>query len=176
MKLLNRVTLVSVLGVAAVIGTGYAAWTFSADTTATANANVLITSASEHAGTITFDKNVKLVLDQGWIGWIDAGVAAKDAYTNADALDSIVPTLTTYPGSETAVSEYELTCSVNYGNFTNYLNFGTFATTWVSGSAVALPTVSWKDGMKPTTLTEYNNMVTALGTSTIVFTFTADVA
>jgi len=176
MKLLNRVTLVSVLGVAAVIGTGYAAWTFSADTSANANANVLITSASEQAGTITFDKTVKLVLDQGWIGWIDEGVAPKDAYTNEDALASIVPTLTPYAGSETLVSEYTLNCTVNYGDFTNYLNFGAFATTWVSGSEVALPTVSWKDGMKPTTLTEYNAMKSALQNLQIVFTFNADVA
>jgi hypothetical protein len=176
MKLLNRVTLVSVLGVAAVIGTGYAAWTFSSNTTADANANVLITTASTAAGTISFDKTVKLVLDQNWIGWVDAGAAPKDVYTNEDALASIIPTLAPHASSETAVSEFTLTCSVNYDVFANYLNFGAFASTWESGSAVVLPTVSWKDGMKPTTLTEYNTMKTALQGKTIVFTFNANVA
>ena len=55
----------------------------------------------------------------------------------------------------------------------DYLVFGDFATTWTSDVEMSLPTVSWKDGMKPTKESQYDTMEAAIGSASVTFTFTA---
>lgn len=178
MKLLNKVTLVSVLGCAAVVGTGFAAWTFNANANAQSQANVLITSTAS-VGTLAASKTqLYVVLDQ-------AGAYFSTKNDEATALANKVTSITlTYTGSEDAadVSDVSIAFSkVVTADLETYVTVGDGAlgtpsvTKNVKTVEFTLPTLTYT-AEKPTTIVEYNAMKTAVADDTIAFSFTATVA
>lgn len=179
-NLRKTIALTLVIGALALIGTGYAAWTFSKDATATATGSVNITTVSE-TGTLTVTENatIKLVVDQGKLEWQDASgnpvttVSLKytgDNYVDSAATnDEVVTFSVDYSAGATAVASY---ITVSGGSFS--ANDLTYKTTALE-TVYTLPTLAWVTNMKPGNITEYNTMVTAIGSASITFTFTADV-
>lgn len=181
-NLRKSLVLTSLFAALALIGTGYASWTFSKDATASATGNVNVTTVSE-TGTLTITENTTfyLVVDQGKLEWNTAAdgsgtkvttVSLKyegDAYVDSNAKnDEVVDFSVSYTNS---VSSY-ITMTDASTEFSN--DNVTYKTTAVE-TVYTLPTLDWATDMKPGNITEYNTMVTAIGTASVSFTFTADV-
>lgn len=185
MKLSNKISLIAGIAGLAVVGTGYAAWTFSKDVDGvTSTGNVKITEEAE-VGTLKADKDsFYLIIDQKFLGW-----ATTDTATASD-LDKIT---LTYEGAESGTTATNtdwlidetitFTCSCDVSALSSYISF-TGAEDYVetkdyNGTAIildyTLPTVSWVDGMKPENETEYDTMVNTIGSATVDFTFKAEV-
>lgn len=186
MKTSNKITLIAGLSALALIGTGYAAWTFSADTTATETGNVNITTKSTEVGKLSLlsgEENIVLTLDQDFIGW------QLEANDN-DASDISTVTLE-YIGSEAkdykagfAVDEdIDVVMTADYGALADYVTFGDLVVTEqkkdYQGEKLTfeftLPTVAWIDAKYPRNEKAYDEMVEALEGAKVEFTFTASV-
>lgn len=185
MKTANKISLVAACAALALVGTGYAAWTFSKDASTASVGNVNITAKADEVGELTVNnENFYLVIDQKFLGWATTatatasdlskvtltytGAASGTAATNTDWLiDEDIKFICTFDGS--ALSNY-----IVFGNADEYTK-----TVDYTGTAITcdytLPTVSWKDGMKPDNETEYDAMVTAIGTAKVNLTFKAEV-
>ena len=183
MKTSNKITLIAGLSAIALIGTGYAAWTFSENATATADGNVNITTKTETGELKLADgQTFVLTLDQDFIGW------QKTANDN-DTSDVKVVKLE-YTGSEAkdykngyAVEEtIKVSMTADYGALSTYVTFGSLDAEQsfnYTGTKLDidfnLPTVSYVDAKYPRNETDYDAMVTAIGSAKITFTFTATV-
>lgn len=184
MKTSNKITLIAGLSAIALIGTGYAAWTFSKDATATADGNVNITTKADEVGKLELaaDQSFVLTLDQDFIGW------QKTANDNNTSDVKVVKL--EYTGSEEkdykanfAVDEnIKVTMTAQYGALSTYVEFGSLdgaITKEYTGEKIEfefnLPTVSYIDAMYPRNEEDYDAMVTAIGSAKVNFTFTATV-
>ena len=186
MKTSNKITLIAGLSALALIGTGYAAWTFSKDATAVETGNVNITTKADEVGKLSLlagEENIVLTLDQDFIGW------QLEASDN-DTSDISVVTLE-YEGSEAkdykagfAVDEdIDVIMTADYGALADYVTFGDLEVTEqkkdYAGEKLTfefkLPTVSWIDAMYPRNEKAYDDMVAALENEKIEFAFTAAV-
>ena len=164
-------TLITAGLAAALVGTGYAAWQFNDSVEKTYTDNAVVTNKNVDEGVITLDNETfYLVIDQNFLGWSLSD--SKDA-TSYTALTLITPTLTLADNTDTTLDDFNYTCSFDGSAFKDYLVFGDFATTWTSDVEMSLPTVSWKDGMKPTKESQYDTMEAAIGSASVTFTFTA---
>lgn len=178
MKLLNKVTLVSVLGCAAVVGTGFAAWTFNQSATAGSKANVLITSTATEGTLEASATQLYLILDQ-------SEVYFSTSNDEATALENKVTSITlTYTGSEESsdVSDVSFSFTQNVSSsLTTYISVSegslsdAVALDNVKTVEFTLPTLTYTDN-KPTTIAKYNEMKSAVADATITFSFTATVA
>ncbi len=186
MRTSNKITLIAGLSAIALVGTGYAAWTFSKDATATAKSNVNITTKADEVGTLALAKGQTFVLtlDQDFIGW---------QKTANDNNTSDVSTIKLeYTGSEEkdykdgyAVDEkIKVTMTADYGALSTYVTFGALDADLTkeykyTGTKLEfefnLPTVSYIDDMYPRNEKAFNAMVTAIGSAEVNFTFTATV-
>ena len=184
MKTSNKITLIAGLSALALIGTGYAAWTFSKDAEATAEGNVSITTKDPEVGELKLvdGQTFVLTLDQDFIGW------QKVANDN-DTSDVSVVKLE-YTGSEAkdykagfAVDEtLKVSMTASYGTLSNYVEFGSLdaeKTLDYVGEKLEfefnLPTVSYIDSMYPRNEKAYDDMVAAIESAKVEFTFTASV-
>ena len=161
MKLLNKVTLLSVLGISALVGTGYAAWTFSASAeNKTANAALLITDANT-VGEISFKSNTaKFTLDQSGITW--TGEIVADYSSVGSEIED--------PSIEKATIPAELATYVTFSDASTSISG-----TWEDEAAIALPELVYTAN-KPTTKSAYDTMVSLVSDSNITFTFSATIA
>ena len=186
MKTSNKITLIAGLSALALIGTGYAAWTFSKDATATETGNVNITTKADEVGKLSLlagEENIVLTLDQDFIGW---QLEANDNNT------SDISTITLeYTGSEAkdykagfAVDEdIDVIMTADYGALADYVTFGDLEVIEqkkdYTGEKLTfefkLPAVSWIDAKYPRNEKAYDDMVAALENEKIEFTFTATV-
>ncbi len=179
MKTSNKISLIAGLSAIALIGTGYAAWTFSKDSTVNFDGSVNITAKAEEVGTLSVVPNQKvcLILDQDFIGWKDS--------TDENAAEVTSINLE-YAGAVSKDVDEHITVSVD-------ANYDSVLAKYVSFTAIgeqtkeykgedklafefALPTISWVDGKKPLNEKAYDEMVAALGSSTVSFTFSAEVS
>ncbi len=184
MKTSNKITLIAGLSAIALIGTGYAAWTFSKDATATADGNVNITTKAEEVGTLKLadGQSFVLTLDQDFIGW--------QKTANDNDTSDVTEIKLVYSGSkakdtkaEYAVEEtIDVTVEADYGALSTYVEFGTTAAiasqNYVGEDLTfkfTLPTVSYIDSMYPRNEEAYDAMVTAISSAKVSFTFTASV-
>lgn len=184
MKTSNKITLIAGLSAIALIGTGYAAWTFSKDATATADGNVNITTKAEEVGTLKLadGQSFVLTLDQDFIGW--------QKTANDNDTSDVKEIELVYSGSkakdtkaEYAVEEtIEIAVETNYGALSTYVEFGTTATiesqNYVGEDLTfkfTLPTVSYINAKYPRNEEAYDAMVDAIGSAKVEFTFTASV-
>lgn len=184
MKTSNKITLITGLSAIALVGTGYAAWTFSKDATATADSNVNITTKATEVGTLSLaeGQTFVLTLDQDFIGW------QKEA--NDNNTSDVSKVKLEYVGSEEkdyksgyAVDEtIEVTMTATYGALETYVTFGALdaaISKEYTGTKLEfefnLPTVSYVDAKYPRNETDYDAMVTALKDAKVNFTFTATV-
>ena len=184
MKTSNKITLIAGLSAIALIGTGYAAWTFSKDATATADGNVNITAKADEAGKLELaaDQSFVLTLDQDFIGWqktandnntSDVSVV-KLEYTGSEAKD---------PNGDSAIEEtIKVSMTADYGALSTYVTFGALEaeqTFTYTGTKLEiefdLPTVSYVAAKYPKNEEAYDAMVTALANAKVNFTFTATV-
>ena len=164
MKLLNRVTLLSVLGISALVGTGYAAWTFSTSAeNKTANAALLITDANT-VGEISFKTNTaKFTLDQSGITW-EGEIVADYSSVGSEVEDPSIEK------SWTAAIPAELATYVTFVDAST-----TISGTWEDDVAIVLPELVYTEN-KPTTKSAYDTMVSLISESNITFTFSATIA
>lgn len=186
MNLKNKISMISCVAAMALVGTGYAAWTFSKDATQTATGNVNITAKADEVGTLTVDNDsFYLVIDQGFLGW------ATTQNATASDISKVVLTYSGAEGKSTAdntnwkIDEtIKFTCTFDGSALSEYIVFTNVADTEYTKSYTGLaditldynlPTVSWKDGAKPENETEYDAMVTAIGSTTVDLSFTAEV-
>lgn len=178
MKTKGLRTLLASVTALSLVGTGYAAWQFSKDATATFTGNVVVTEKADEVGTLTLKsgETVKLVLDQNEAGGV--------YWANTSGTEISTITLE-FKGTERVVDE-TITVSgeaTSTGKLSDYVTIGTFADVshdWVGGlSAVeyefTLPTVAYTAAY-PLNETAYDKMVTDLSGAQVTFTFTAEVA
>ena len=172
MRTSDKITFIAGLSAIALIGTGYAAWVFSEDSTITGTGNVSIITKGQETGSLNQlpgQENLVLTLDQDFIGW---QTQAKDNNT------SDISSLTLeYQGSqakdtrgEYAVDEdIVVTMSADYGVLSTYVQFGDLQDVELvkefTGEAITfefrLPTVSYVDSMYPRNEKAYDEMVEA---------------
>ena len=186
MRTSDKITFIAGLSAIALIGTGYAAWVFSKDSTITGTGNVSIITKGQETGSLNQlpgQENLVLTLDQDFIGW---QTQAKD--NNTSDISSLA---LEYQGSqakdtrgEYAVDEdIVVTMSADYGVLSTYVQFGDLQDVELvkefTGEAITfefrLPTVSYVDSMYPRNEKAYDEMVEALDGATIQFTFDAQV-
>ena len=185
MKLSNKISLIAGIAGLAAVGTGYAAWTFSKDVDGIASeGNVKVTGEAE-VGTLTVDReSFYLIIDQKFLGW-----ATSDSASSSD-LDKVTLTYTgAESGSAADAADWlidetiSFTCSCDASSLSAYIEFpgsdDYVETKSYAGEAItvdyALPTPSWVDGMKPENETEYDAMVSAIGSASVGFSFKAEV-
>ena len=175
MKLGTKFSLLSTLGIISIVGTGFAAWTFSEAPKSFELNNVkVVTNADVKTdATITLDPSEwHLILDEKWIGWSTSTDVEKD-YQASDALTQVKPTLTLNPESSTKMEDFTLTYSMKVDEtLDEYVTIGEFGGEWVSGSTISLPSVEWVEGKKPTTKAQYDAMIEAIGDVTFIFSAT----
>lgn len=184
MKNTTKISLISMLSAIALIGTGYAAWTFAGKATTTAGMTANVTSKSEIDGKLTADpESFYLVVDQDYVGW---GKTNKDDYAaagDADALSNITLTYTFDMSVADEMKDYS-GIVVSGGEFTASADITTYfdvASTPLTDTVLSdtgiisytLPVFTWKADMKPTTSAEYDTMKAALSDETFSFNFTA---
>jgi hypothetical protein len=173
MKLTNKISLISGLGVLALVGTGFAAWSFSEGNTAATDGQANVLTVASTTGKVTiltqtasftldelYDSSSSAILSsgkiQGVITW-SGEISAK--YTGAT-------------GDGATVSR-TWTASIGTG-LSTYIQFvGTGTGTWVDSTAITLPALQFITDKAPQKLTDYNTMSTAIAGAKITFSFSA---
>ena len=184
MRTSNKITLIAGLSAIALVGTGYAAWTFSNDATTTAESNVNITTKAAEVGTLALadGQTFVLTLDQDFIGWQKTAndnntsdvSTIKLEYTGSEEKD--------YKGGYAVDENIKVTMTADYGALSTYVTFDALdadLTKEYTGTKLEfefnLPSVSYVDAKYPRNETDFDAMVTAIGSAKVNFTFTATV-
>lgn len=185
MKLRNKLAVITASAMLAFAGVGFGAWVFGNTATEQASATGAVTAAVDLTG-LTADKaSFKLVLDQPSKSYNlnGQGLHWEDNEGNALTSITLTPAITFRSGYDTPTYEYSFTPTFASTGLDSYVSFtnvdqtertGTF--TQASGLAAfsyTLPTVGYAS--EPASLVEYDAMVTAVGTSTISFSFTLNI-
>lgn len=181
MKTTNKITIVSLAGALALIGTAFAAWQFNASATETKASNVEVT-AKTSTGTIADVASFYLTLDQSGAFWTSKSYdGSESAILDADKVTSF-PFVYTGSDSSSDVSDVELTVTFTVDEgIETYVTFtgGELVSVTESGNqksgTYTLPTLSYT-ASKPTTSAAYSAMKTALEGKKVTFTLTAEVS
>ena len=176
MKTSTKVSIISGVALVALVGTGFAAWTFNKTATADKGSNVVITTDTSVGTLVVENVTVNLILDQGSLAW-GTYDSTEDSITTVSSLEL------TYTGSASLNDVTGVTISVAITNgASSYvtLDDGSFdsgtCTNNVKVWNYTLPTITWVDGQKPTTQSAFDTMESALASATVTFAFTATVA
>lgn len=173
MKLTNKVALISGLGCLALIGSGFAAWTYNTEAVDAKTGNVSAIAGKVEGASATITPSIAgaISLDGDQEGNTQIG---KVTWTTAWSASA---TLTGAAGAPFVMSEYDLTYAITVeGGLANYVSITAGAAgTWVSGDAVTAPTVTFTQAAAPQTKKAYDAMKTAVeaADSKIVITFSA---
>jgi len=191
-KGLRTITKVGAVAAISLIGTGYAAWTFSGGATAEqsiATAGLSGSSGSgggtvsdiEYEGTLEIKSDAfYLMLDQAFVGFTSTATATSAdvskislAYngSDADGLDESID----FVATGEVVLDGAILDYISIGDNAYFTgNTDSYEFTY-SGAEVTfdyyLPTVSWVDGMKPKNAAELTALQTAVSESTITVKF-----
>lgn len=180
MKLTNKIALISGLGCLALVGTGYAAWTFNAEASKSAEqANVL--AAADTVGEVKIiTQTAKITLDEKYTAYVDKtnntpelsngkiqGKVTWDGELSADYVGT----------AESITVTRKWTAEIGAG-LADYIEFAGDAATyqnvvWSDNTAIALPALQFKANKAPQDMTEYSAMSAAILNKTIKFTFSA---
>ena len=180
MKTANKITLVSLGGAFALIGTAFAAWQFNSSVVKAAESNVEITKKAA-TGTIDDVTTFYLTLDQSGAYWTNKNFDNSDAsITNEDKVTSFE---FVYTGSDTSNDVSDVTLSVTYdvdSDIETYVSFtggeltDLTSTNNKKSATYVLPTLSYT-ASKPTTSKDYDVMKGLLAGKKVTFTLTATV-
>ncbi len=186
MRTQSKITLIAGLTAMALVGTGYAAWSFSEDRIITETGNVNVVTKGQEAKfleRLPGEENLILTLDQDFIGWQRE---AKD--NNTSDISSLtleyLGSQAKDPEGEYAVKEdIAVTMNVDYGVLSTYVEFGELKDVELvkdyKGEKLTfefrLPSVSYVDSMYPRNEQAYEEMVEVLKGAKIQFTFEARV-
>lgn len=185
MKLRNKLAVITATAMLAFTGIGFGAWVFGHEATEDASATGAVTAAVDLTGLTANKTSFKLVFDQPAKAYNANGQGLHWEDNGGNALTSITltPAITFRSGSDTPEYEYSFTPAFTSTGLATYVNFtnvdqtertGVF--TQASGLAAfsyTLPTVAYHT--EPSSLAEYDAMVTAVGTATINFNFTLSI-
>lgn len=166
-KKISKKALIAVLPLIAAaamstVGGTVALWVFNKlEKTQTVGANV----TTKVEGNITVVTDLELILDQPVTTLNPKG-------TDIHWTGSITPTLNLTNKAD-AISNYDLTWTLSADDFTPYVSFSALSGTWESGTALALPTVSYVDAGVATDEAKYDTMNAALEGKQLTFTFQA---
>lgn len=187
MKLRNKLTLITVTSMLAFAGIGFGAWVFGHEASSSATVTNEVTAAVDLTGLTADHDSFKLVLDQPSKAYNLQGKGLHWEDNSGNALTEIVlsPSITFRSGSDTPTYEYsfvpEVTISSGFDSIVTFSNVdetertGTF--TQASGLAnftYTLPTLAYAD--EPSSLAEYDAMVSALAGKEISFSFTLSIS
>ncbi len=186
MRTQSKITLIAGLTAMALVGTGYAAWSFSEDRIITETGNVNVVTKGQEAKfleRLPGEENLILTLDQDFIGWQRE---AKD--NNTSDISSLtleyLGSQAKDPEGEYAVKEdIAVTMNVDYGVLSTYVEFGELKDVELvkdyKGEKLTfefrLPSVSYVDSMYPRNEQAYDEMVEVLEGAKIQFIFEAHV-
>ena len=184
MELRNKLTIITASALLALLGTGYAAWTFNNNSEQEQDAGTYVTSAiSANNVALSGNTTVYLVLDQAkpyWSVAVDTGakpveltggkITVTPSYELTDQNDgaSWTYTLTSAIDVDSAIATY-----VNVTGFDTVSKTGVITASGDEGIApvdYALPSLAYT-ASKPSNYSEYTTMLGAVGSSTVTFTF-----
>lgn len=184
MELRNKLTIITASALLALLGTGYAAWTFNNNSEQEQDAGTYVTSAiSAKDVVLSGNTTVYLVLDQAKPYWsiaVDTGskpveltggkITVTPSYDLTDQNDgaSWTYTLTSAIDVDSAIATY-----VDVTGFDTVSKTGTITASGDEGIApvdYALPSLAYTSS-KPSNYSEYVTMLSAVGGSTVTFTF-----
>ena len=181
MKTTNKITLVSLAGGIALIGSAFAAWQFNSSTSVEATSNVEITKETT-SGVLSDISTIYLTLDQKGAFW--TSVSYNDSEEEI-ANNTIVTSFNvTYTGSSESNDVSDVTLAVTYtvdAGIENYVTLtggelvNVASNDNVKTATYNLPALSYTAN-KPTTSGEYHAMKEALEGKKVSFTVTATVA
>ncbi|MCH3909123.1 MAG: hypothetical protein LKE31_01955 [Bacilli bacterium] len=173
MKLTNKVALISGLGCLALIGSGFAAWTYNTEAVDAKTGNVSAVAGEVAGASATINPTVAgaISLDGKQNGNTQVGDVTWTTAWNASA------TLTGAAGAAFTMSEFTLTYAITVeGGLATYVSITAGDSgNWVSGEPVTAPTVTFTQDKAPQTKTAWDAMKKAVeaSTSKIVITFSA---
>ena len=163
-------TFLPLAGLALVIGTGFAAWSFTeSETNDTLNGSGTLESAVSEFGTVSFNQaNFTFKLDQGTASLTDGITTSEVSFTfNENANYALAYPTATYTYTASLSSEK---CPA----LLTYVELNSTTGSIEDKGTIQL-SLQYIEGKKPTTIEEYNTMKSALG-STIELTITATVS
>ena len=181
MKTTNKITLVSLIGGVALIGSAFAAWQFNASTSTSAISNVEITKETS-VGHLADVATFYLTLDQKGAYWTN--VSYDNSEANIENNTIVTSFAVTYNGSEESNDVSDVTLEVTYTVDSEIEEYVTFtggelvnvtSNNNVKSATYNLPTLAYT-ASKPTTSAEYAAMKTALAGKKVSFTISATVA
>ncbi len=184
MKTSNKITLIAGLSAIALIGTGYAAWTFSKDAEATTEGNVNITTKDPEVGELKLadGQTFVLTLDQDFIGWQKVANDNNTSDVDVVKLEYIGSEAKDYNAAFAVEETIKVSMTASYGALADYVEFGALEAEKSFDYAgekldieFALPTVSYVDAKYPRNEKAYDEMVAAIESAKVEFTFTASV-
>ena len=180
MKISNKITIVSMAGALALIGTAFAAWQFNASVSEANASNVDVTKKTS-SGTIADVATFYLTLDQSGAYWTNKSFDnSEGSILDADKVASFA---FIYTGSSASKDVTDVTLSVNFeadDNITHYVSFtggelvNIVESENVKSATYNLPALSYT-AYKPSTSAAYDEMKTALEGKKVTFTLTATV-
>ena len=185
MKLRNKLSAITAAAMLAFTGVGFAAWTFNNTVTQRQDAGTYVTSALKAENvTLSGDTTVYLVLDQEKPYWSTTVKTGSKPIELTNGKITVTPNFTIRNNNDGSSWDYTITSSIDVNaSIAHYVNVTGFDTTNKTGTVsatgvanpvsvdYALPSLSYVTSNVPTTLEEYDEMVTALNGKVISFSF-----
>ena len=156
----KKLTLITSLALVGVVGVGYAAWNFGSSSTASTTAGVDIAPMVSTFGTLALTKPANFDLDDHPTDLLPNITIAYTWTVNAQGLTDLGKTGADLQLTATA------TLSAGLGTYIVVAAPAAITDPAATGGTLVF-TVAWQSGMNPTDETEYDDMVTALGTPLI---------
>jgi len=181
MKISNKITIVSMAGALALIGTAFAAWQFNASVSEANATNVDITKKTS-SGSIADVATFYLTLDQSGVYWTNKSFDNSEASILDE--DKVSTFAFVYTGSSSSKDVTDVILSVSYvadDNIAHYVSFtggelvNIVENENVKSATYNLPSLAYTS-YKPSTSAAYDEMKTALEGKKVTFTLTASVS
>ena len=184
MNIKNKISIVTACATLALVGVGYAAWTFNNSVAKEQDAGAYATSAIDAKDvTLSGNTTVFLVLDQAkpyWSVAVDTGAKPVEL---ADGKITVTPDYEVTDQNDGASWTYTVTSAIAVdpaiAEYVDVTGFDTVSKTGVIHASVAedidpidyaLPALAYT-ASKPDTYAEYESMLTAVSGKKITFTF-----
>lgn len=192
MKLRNKLAAITAAAMLAFTGVGFAAWTFNNSDAQTQNVSTYVTSAIEAKNVeVSGNTTVYLVLDQAKPYWSTAVNTGSKPIELTDGKITVTPKYEVIDQNDGASWTWTVSSNMNVASaISTYVTVGSFAASSAETGTITaasgndqiaaidynLPTLSYVEAQKPTSLESYNAMVSALNSSVITFTFNCSFA
>ena len=180
MKTTSKITLVSLVGGIALIGSAFAAWQFNESQSLSAHSNVEFTKET-NVGSISDIPTIYLTLDQKGPFW--TSLSYNDSLEEVDDSKIVTSFTFTYTGSDESNDVSDVALNVAYSvdsGIETYVSFtgGELVNVTendnVKTATYNLPTLAYTSA-KPSTSAEYRSMKAALDGKKVSFSLTATV-